>query len=159
MNCIVKKIGFVPIVIMCVFMACRTAKPETSIAIEKTAFYTIKAVKDTIKNTTLFSVIKIQIADTKINYKIDESQSKNANFLKIEIVDKNNKIISAFTEHPLLKRFDLYRESGEIESKSISLQQGEVVLRVPYFTDYKKINITETVNFKQLNEVSITHEK
>ncbi len=140
-------------------MACRTAKSTPLNVVEKTAFYTIKAIKDTIKNTTTFSVTTIQIADTKINYKIDANQSKNPYFLKIEIVDKNNTIINAFTEHPLFKRFDLYRESGEIESKSISLQQGEVVLRVPYFSDYKKMNITETVNFKQLKQVTITHEK
>ena len=140
-------------------MACRAAKSTPLNVVEKTAFYTIKAIKDTIKNTTTFSVTTIQIADTKINYKIDANQSKNPYFLKIEIVDKNNTIINAFTEHPLFKRFDLYRESGEIESKSISLQQGEVVLRVPYFSDYKKMNITETVNFKQLKQVTITHEK
>ena len=140
-------------------MACRAAKSTPLNVVEKTAFYTIKAIKDTIKNTTTFSVTTIQIADTKINYKIDANQSKNPYFLKIEIVDKNNTFINAFTEHPLFKRFDLYRESGEIESKSISLQQGEVVLRVPYFSDYKKMNITETVNFKQLKQVTITHEK
>jgi hypothetical protein len=144
---------------MFVFMACRAAKSTPLNVVEKTAFYTIKAIKDTIKNTTTFSVTTIQIAGTKINYKIDVNQSKNPYFLKIEIVDKNNTIINAFTEHPLFKRFDLYRESGEIESKSISLQQGEVVLRVPYFSDYKKMNITETVNFKQLKQVTITHEK
>ncbi len=144
---------------MFVFVACRTTKSAPVNIIEKTAFYTLKVTKDTIKNTTTFSIIKIQLADVKLNYKIDVNQSKNPNFLKIEIVDKNKNVINAFTEHPLFKRFDLYRESGEIESKSISLQQGEVVLRVPYFADYKKMNITETVNFKQLNQVTITHEK
>ena len=144
---------------MFVFVACRTTKSTPVNVIEKTAFYTLKVTKDTIKNITTFSVTTIQLADVKLNYKIDENQSKNPNFLKIEIVDENKNIIHAFTEHPLFKRFDLYRESGEIESKSISLQQGEVVIRVPYFADYKTMNITETVNFKPLKQVTITHEK
>ena len=144
---------------MFVFVGCHTTKSTPLKVVEKTAFYTLKVSKDTIKNITTFSVTTIQLADVKLNYKIDEQQSKNPHFLKIEIIDENKNSIHAFTEHPLFKRFDLYRESGEIESKSISLQQGEVVLRVPYFADYKKINITETINFKPLNQVTITHEK
>ncbi len=154
-----KIICYIHILFVFAFVACRTTKPTPITAIEKTAFYTLKVNKDTIKNITTFSITTIQLADVKLNYKIDENQSKNPNFLKIEIVDENKNSIHAFTEHPLFKRFDLYRESGEIESKSISLQQGEVVLRVPYFAEYKKINITETVNFKALNQVTITHEK
>ena len=140
------------------FWACRV-KPAPPQIIEQTAFYTLSLNKDTIKKNTTFSITNVQIANTKINYKIDENQAKNPHFLKIEITDKSQHIINAFTEHPLYKRFDLFQESGEIESKSISLQQAEVVFRVPYFSDYKKIKITEIVNSKETKQITINNEK
>ncbi len=138
--------------------ACKT-KPAPPKLVEKTAFYTLSVIRDSVKRTTAFSITKVQIANTKINYKIDDHYAKDANFLKIEIMDKSEHVIHAFTDHPLYKRFDLYQESGEIESKSISLQQGETVFRVPYFSEYKKIKITETINFKETKQITINHEK
>ncbi|MES2514803.1 MAG: hypothetical protein V4580_11695 [Bacteroidota bacterium] len=135
-------------------LACR-AKPAPPQVMEQTAFYTLSLTRDTIKKNTTFTITKVQIAHTKINYHIDEQQAKNPHFLSIEITDKSNHVIHAFTDHPLYKRFDLYQESGEIESKSISLQQGETVFRVPYFSEYKKIKITETINFTQGKEITI----
>lgn len=139
-------------------LSCKTKKTIVS-PIEKTAFYTLKLNRDTVKKETTFSVVSVQIADAKLKYRIDEKQTKNPNFLRIEITDKNKNIITAITEHPLFKRFDLYSESGEIESKSISLQQGESTFRVPYFSDYKKIKIIETINFIQSKQIIITNEK
>ena len=135
------------------------AKKAVASPIEKMAFYTLKLSRDTIKKETTFSVASVQIADAKLNYRIDEKQAKNPYFLRIEITDKNKNVITAITEHPLFKRFDLYSESGEIESKSISLQQGELTFRVPYFSDYKKIKIIETINFIQSKQIIITNEK
>lgn len=139
-------------------LSCKTKKAVTN-PIEKTAFYTLKLNRDTVKKETTFSVVSVQITDTKLNYRIDEKNAKNPYFLKIEIVDKNKNIITAITEHPLFKRFDLYSESGEIESKSISLHQAELTFRVPYFSDYKKIKIIETINFIQLKQIIIANEK
>ena len=140
------------------FWACR-AKPAPPPIIEQAAFYTLSLNKDTVKKITTFKITNIKIVNTKINYHIDDQQAKNPNFLKIEITDKSKHVITAFTEHPLYKRFDLYQESGEIESKSISLQQGETIFRVPYFSDYKNIKITETVNFKETKQITIDNEK
>jgi hypothetical protein len=143
---------------MVCFLACRT-KPVPPPVVEQTAFYTLSLNRDTVKNVTGFDITKVQVTNTKINYRIEEHYAKNPNFLKIEITDKSNHIINAFTDHPLYKRFDLYKESGEIESKSISLQQGETVFRVPYFSEYKKIKITETINFTEVKHITINHEK
>lgn len=140
------------------FLSCKATK-VVEVPVEKMAFYTLKVNRDTIKKETTFSVASVQVADAKLNYKLDTKQAKNPDFLKIEIIDKNERVISVLTEHPLFKRFDLYSESGEIESKSISLQQGEVTFRVPYYTDYKTIKITETINFKQSKQIILKHEK
>jgi hypothetical protein len=153
-----KEYLWVSILTAALFYACRT-KPAPPTIIEKTAFYTLNVKKDTLKKITTFNITHIQIAQTKINYQAEERYAKDANFLKIELTDKSNHIIYAFTEHPLYKRFDLFRESGEIESKSISLQQGEAFFRIPYFSDYKSIKITEVVNFKETKQVTINHEK
>jgi len=138
--------------------ACRT-KQAISKPIEKTAFYTLTELKDSVTKKTTFKITNIQIADTKINYRVDEDKAKDPYYLKIEITDKSKMVTNAIAEHPLFKRFDLYSESGEIESKSISLQQGEVTFRVPYFSDYKKIKITEVINRTEQKPITITHEK
>jgi hypothetical protein len=139
--------------------ACNVKKQPPSKDIEKTAFYTLKVSKDSVRQSTDFIVINIQVVDTKTNYKLDVDKAKNPNYLKIEITDQHKHIISVLTEHPLFKRFDIYSENGEIESKSISLQQEEVTFRAPYFVDYKKIKITEFVKSVELNTIIINNEK
>jgi hypothetical protein len=145
--------------VMMVCMACRTKKPIPQKSIEKTAFYTIELSKDTVKKTTAFSIKKVQIVNAIINYKPDKDKAKNPYYLKIEITDKDKNIRYVLTEHPLYKRFDIYSENGEIESKSISLQQGEVTFKIPYFSEYKKIKLTEFVNSVEVNTLIINNEK
>lgn len=149
-----------PLLVCFVLFSCKAKKIKAKdTVLEKTAFYTLKVVNDSVKKVRNFSVVKIDVVNTKINYWVDESKLTEPNFLKLEIIDKKDKTIKVFAEHPLFKRFDLYSESGQIESKLISLQQGEVVLRVPYFYDYKKIVITETVNRIASKQIIITNEK
>ena len=125
---------------------------------EKTAFYTIEATRDTMKQVTRFKVLQVTIVDTKINYRADEARAKGRDFLKFEIMTKHSTPVIAYSEHPLFKKFDLYEESGEISSKLISLPKGQVTLRVPYTEDYTSIGITETINFKAGKPVIVKHE-
>lgn len=136
------------------FLSCKTNKEALNLK-EKMAFYTLSAIKDTIKHSISFKVTKVQIIDQVLNKRLDENQSHNPYYLSIQLIDKQKNSFQVFTEHPLYKRFDLYEESGEIQSKSISLQQGEVTFRVPYYTDYKKIKINETVNFKKQKTITL----
>ncbi len=126
---------------------------------EKSAFYTLTLSRDSTSKETKAAITNVIVANVKIRYQPDEAKAKEPNFLSIEITYKNNAVVRVFTEHPLYKRFDLYSESGQIESKLISLQKGEVVFRVPYFSDYKKIRITETVERKTAPPITLTHEK
>jgi hypothetical protein len=141
--------------------ACKTKKQQvaTGPPPEKTAFYTIEALRDTVKQITTFKVLKVTVVDTKINYHIDEAKTKTRDFLKIEIVGKQVSSIVAYCEHPLFKKFDLYEQTGEITSKLISLPKGQVTVRVPWFEEYQSIKITETINFKEANHISLKHEK
>lgn len=91
----------------------------------------------------------VNVVDSKVRHVIDVAKTKEPNFLKIQILYTNNKVVDLVTEHPLYKRFDLYSESGKIESKLISLSQDLLIFRAPYFDQYKKITILETINFKQ----------
>jgi hypothetical protein len=154
---------FALITAMAVFMlpACKTKKQQTATQPppEKTAFYTIEALRDTVKQVTTFKVINITVVDTKINYHADEAKTKSRDFLKIDIIGKQVPSIVAYSEHPLFKKFDLYEQTGEITSKLISLPKGQVTLRVPYFEDYQSIRITETVNFKEAHHITLKHEK
>jgi len=151
-------IRFFSVAFAMMLFSCNATKPIVNPE-ERTAFYTIEAKKDSAKNETYFSVKDVQIANSKMHRKPNDDQSKNAYHLEIEIFDNSKNTVIVYTEHPLYKRFDLYEESGEIESKSISLQQGDVTFRAPFFTDYKKIKITETVNFKKLTPTIIKNEK
>lgn len=154
------KISILSFLALIGLLSCKVKKEEiTENPVEKTAFYTIKVLNDSVKNVRNFSVLKVDIANTKINYREDESKQTEANFLELEVVDKKGKVIKVFTEHPLFKRVDLYSESGQIESKLISLQQGELVFRIPYFYDYKKIIIRETVNRVPSKQITLTSEK
>jgi hypothetical protein len=128
--------------------ACKSTK-NSQILEEKTAFYSFQITKDTILNALKCELINVQIVDSKTRYTIDKEKEKNQNFLKIEVIDKAKKQMIAFCDHPLYKRFDLYSENGEIESKSVSLQKAELTIRIPYFKEYSVINITETVNFER----------
>lgn len=139
--------------------ACKTKKVTPVVLPEKTAFYTIEALRDTVKQVTTFKVIKVTVVDTKHNYHTDEVKAKNRDFLKIEIVGKQMPSIIAYSEHPLFKKFDLYEQTGEITSKLISLQKGQITVRVPWFEEYQSVRITETINFKTANPILLRHEK
>ncbi len=154
-----KRVYFKAFPVMMVLFCCTAKKiKEEKPVPEKTAFYTFAALRDTIKNTTVFRVLKVTVVNTKINYRVEFDKAKNPNSLKIEITDPH-KTITAYTDHPLFKKFDLYGDSGEIKSKLISLPKAEVTLRVPYFEEYKTIKITETINFKTSNPIILKHEK
>ncbi|MES2132622.1 MAG: hypothetical protein V4506_09735 [Bacteroidota bacterium] len=150
-------ITFIAIVVL---VACKAKKVKavTEPLPEKAAFYTIEALRDTVKKVTDFKLLKVTVVDTKIKYNADFTKTKNPDFLKIEITGKQSEPIIVYTEHPLFKKFDLYSDSGEIASKLISLQKGQVTFRVPYFEEYKIIKITETINFKVSIIKTINHE-
>ncbi len=148
------------ITVMAVLMlfSCRAKKiNEEKPFPEKAAFYTFEAIRDTVKNTTAFKVLKVTVVDTKLNYSPDNAKANNPNSIKVEITE-SHKTIVAYADHPLFKKFDLYGDSGEITSKLISLPKAQVTLRVPYFEEYRTIKITETVNFKMSNPILIKHE-
>ncbi len=127
----------------------QTPEPEQ----EQGAFITLTLTRDSVATKTNFAISNVMVVNSKIRYLIDDIKKKDPNFLHITITYKNGKAIECYTEHPLFKRLDLYSESGKIESKSISLSQGEVVLRVPYFGKYKTVTIAETINFKEVQQV------
>lgn len=130
--------------------ACKSTKSKEVAEIpEKTAFYTLELKRDTLATKTTVIVKNVNVVDSKVRHVIDVAKTKEPNFLKIQILYTNNKVVDLVTEHPLYKRFDLYSESGKIESKLISLSQDLLIFRAPYFDQYKKIKILETINFKQ----------
>lgn len=139
--------------------ACKTRKVAPVVLPEKTAFYTIEATRDTVKQVTTFKVLKVMVVDTKINYRVDEAKAKSRDFLKFEIITKHSAPVIAYSEHPLFRKFDLYEETGEISSKLISLPKGQVTVRVPYTEEFTTIGITETINFKAGKPVIVKHEK
>ena len=147
-------------IVVVVLVSCKAKKVKavTESLPEKAAFYTLEVLRDTVKKVTNFKLLKVTVVDTKIKYNADLAKTKNPDFLKIEITGKQSEPITAYTEHPLFKKFDLYSESGEIASKLISLQKGQVTFRVPYFEEYKTIKITETINFKVSTIKTINHE-
>ncbi len=140
------------------FASCKATKVPPAPLPEKTAFYTIEATRDTVKQLTTFQVLKVMVVDTKINYHIDDAKAKSRDYLRFEIITKHSAPVIAYTGHPLFKKFDLYEETGEISSKLISLPKGQVTLRVPYTEDYTSVEITETINFKAGKPVIVKHE-
>jgi hypothetical protein len=140
-------------------LSCKPPKAAAAEPVEKTAFFTILLTRDSVAKKTGVELKNINVVDQKIRYNIDEGQSQNPYFLKIEIEYKNGRVITAFTEHPLFKHLEIYSESGKIESKLIPLSQGEVTVRVPYFEKYKKITVIETVNFKEVKPITVKNEK
>lgn len=147
-------------IVICVvlFTACVSLK-EKPLPIEKTAFYTFSIQRDTIKNQSQFKVLDVQIADTKINYHLNKAIEKEPYYIRLNIIDEFKHQITALVSHPLYKRFDLYSETGEIESKSVKLQNAEFVLRVPFFSSYKTITFTETINFVNQKPITLKYEK
>lgn len=147
------------LIVLIALTACKARKVPPQELPEKTAFYTIEATRDTVKQVTTFKLIKVMVVDTKINYHADEAKAKSRDFLKIEILTKQSAPVIAYSEHPLLKKFDLYEQTGEISSKLISLPKGQVTVRVPYREAHTVIRITETVNFKTAKPHTVQHEK
>lgn len=139
--------------------ACKIRKTPPAELPEKTAFYTIEATRDIVKQLTSFRVLKVTVVDTKINYHPDEAKTKSRDYLAIEVASAHKPVILAYSEHPLYKKFDLYEETGEITSKLISLPKGQITVRLPYYEDYTTIRITETINFKATKPILLRHEK
>lgn len=147
------------LVVLIALTACKTRNVPPAPLPEKTAFYTIEAIRDTVKQVTTFKVLQVTVVDTKINYRADEAKAKSRDFLKFEIMTKHSAPVIAYSEHPLFRKVDLYEETGEISSKLISLPKGQVTVRVPYTEDYTAIGITETIHFKAGKPVIVKHEK
>lgn len=126
---------------------------------EKTAFYDFKFKHDSLSKKTIITINSIKVADTKINYVIDNAAKENQSFVYIEIKDRDGNEIKAYAEHPLYRKFDLYEESGKIESKLVSLSEADMTIRVPYYSPHEKIKITETINKTQTLITTIKHEK
>lgn len=126
---------------------------------QKTAFYTIKLVYDSLKQKTSFTVKNVVVIDKVTKEQSNIRHLQSPDYLKIVIIDKSKHQSHLITEHPLHKHMELFSESGEIESKSISLPEGEVTFRVPYYSVFKKIKITEVKGLKKQRAVIIKHEK
>ena len=135
------------------------AQTENQTSIEKTAFYTLKVMYDSVKHQTRYAVKSITIIDKATKAQSNLRYEQSPDYLKITVIDKLKHNYNVVTEHPLYKHVELFSESGEIESKSVSLPQGEVTFRIPYYTAFKKIKITEVKNFKKQKTVIIKHEK
>jgi 5-bromo-4-chloroindolyl phosphate hydrolysis protein len=116
---------------------------------EKTAFYNFKFRYDSLDKKTIISINSIKVVDQKINYLADEDAAKKNSNIHFEITDRNGNIIRAYIEHPLHRRFDVYEENGKIDSKMVSLPEADMTIRVPYYSPFKKIKITETINQTQ----------
>ncbi len=99
------------------------------------------------------------MVDSKIAYAIDEAAKEKESYVLIEIKDKAGNMIEAHAEHPLYRKFDVYEESGKIESKLVSLSEADMTIRVPYYSPYEKIKITETINRTQTLVTILKHEK
>lgn len=141
-------------------LACKTRTIEEKPVVAETpkeqgAFVNLKLQRDSINNKTLFKLAGVTVVDTKLRYVLDEAKAKAANFIQLEFVYSNGKSILVNAEHPLFKRFDLYEESGKIESKSISLSQGELFVKVPYYGKIKRLVLRETINYKMVQEVTL----
>ncbi len=141
--------------------ACQTKKIKTTKtrSEEKTAFYDFKFKHDSLTKKTVITINNIKVVDTKINYLIDEEAARKQSYLFIEIKDKEGNVIKAYLEHPLYRKFDVYEESGKIESKLVSLSEADMAIRVPYYSPYEKIKITETINKTQTLETILKNEK
>lgn len=142
-------------------LACKPQKIKSTKtrAEEKTAFYDFKFRYDSVHKKSIITINNIKVIENKINYLIDEEASKKQSSVCIEITDKDKNIIKAYAEHPLYRKFDLYEESGKIEAKLVSLPEADMTIRVPYYSPYTKIKITETVNKTQTQVTTLKNEK
>lgn len=159
-----KKNSLYVISILCllsVFFACTQRKIKTTKkpGAEKTAFYDLKFKYDSINKKSNISINSIKLADVKINYSIDEAARQKPSYVWIEITDSEGNQINACIEHPLYRKFDVYDESGKIESKLVSLTEADMTIRVPYYAPYKKIKLTETINGIQTMVTVLKNEK
>lgn len=144
--------------VFCVFLLfCEPAEAQE--VKQKTAFYTIKLVYDSLNQKIFYKVKNVTVVDQVTREQSNIRYLQSPDYLKITIVDKSKHACQIITEHPLHKQVELFSESGEIESKSISLHEGEVTFRVPYYAVFKKIKITEVRDFKKKKPVIIKHEK
>lgn len=159
------KINGAPVVFTALVMLCLTGckakriKTQAVPPVEKTAFYTITATRDTVQHKTSFVVKNVTVSDVRSRYTIDEKNAKAPSYLKIEVVYNKTSSVQAITRHPLFKQLESSSEDGQLESKSISLLQSDFVFRVPYFEPYKKIKIVEVVDFKEQTPVILKNEK
>lgn len=99
------------------------------------------------------------MVDNKIAYTIDEAAKEKESNAVIEIADKDGNSIKAYIEHPLYRKFDVYEEGGKIEAKLVSLSEADMTIRVPYYSPYEKIKITETINRTKTLVTILKHEK
>lgn len=150
--------GWAGLWLLLMVAACKARKAPLQELPVKTAFYTIEAERDSMKRLTTFRIINVKVVDAQVNYRVDDARAGSRDYLKIEVRSKHAPPLTAYSEHPLFRKFDLYEEGGEIGSKLISLPKGRVTVRLPYYEPYSSIRITETVQFKTQKPISLSYE-
>lgn len=147
---------------ICLFgLSCKSKKINStpSIANEKTAFYDFKFIWDSINKKSQITLNTINVANAKSKFTQNKQDAALSNNVLIEITDKGGNNIKEQTEHPLAKKYDVFSENGEIEAKLVSLPEGNTIIRVPYYSDWKKIKITETIKGVKQTAIILKNEK
>lgn len=115
-------------------------------------------------NTTYIStyLIKVKKGETDKQEKFElQKVMKAAGFLKnqkgferntdgkfqIEFLDVNDNVLyQTFAENPLVKHFEAPNPNGEIESKTVKVQEDVIGIRMNYNAKSKKIKISKIEN-------------
>ena len=76
------------------------------------------------------------------------------NFLECTFVDKNNKVISTQKlDHPLFYRAETLNDDGQLETKTVEMNDSEFVLRINKTANMVKLIITENLENKSPEKV------
>ncbi|MBP7809402.1 MAG: hypothetical protein KA163_08920 [Bacteroidia bacterium] len=162
LNNTIHKLATAFAITICLFgLSCQSKKINSTPAKanEKTAFYDFKFIWDSISKKSQITVNTINVANTKSNFTQNNQGATLPNNVLIEITDKDGNNIKEHAEHPLAKKYDVFSENGEIEAKLVSLPEGNFIIRVPYYSDWKKIKITETIKGVKQTAIILKNEK
>ncbi len=76
------------------------------------------------------------------------------NFLECTFVDKNNKVVSTHKlDHPLFFRAETLNKDGQLETKTVELDDSEFVLRVNKTPGIDKLIINEILENKSPEKI------
>ena len=150
------------ICILLLLMSC-TATRKTGIhsvqaeSVSSLVFLNFKISKASNSENSVVELISKKKVNGKINNVNELQPAQYNNYLKIDLLDeKDNLVSSTILEHPLYRRVEYTADDNkQLLTKSLSLKEEPFFVRIQVRSSFSKIAISESLNKSKMKKIAL----